>query len=252
MAERPLEPGARLRLAREARGYSLHHVAEATKLSVRAIEALERGQLAGLPGGIYRRAMVRAVAREVGLAPEPLLQEFAEAYPQQLPPLDTPPKVAAPGRGGTPLRQLLAVIGALVPIMAGVLYFGFGWAQPAAERPADWQRTDAPWPREVVPAGGVLEEEAPARRGPVVVTLTVSSRCSLRVMADGREVLARVVEPGELVAVEMGDEVVLTGDNAGAVQFSINGQAGRLLGAPGEPLAVRIGRDDYDAFLSRP
>jgi hypothetical protein len=35
------------------------------------------------------------------------------------------------------------------------------------------------------------------------------------------------------------------------VQFSINGQAGRLLGGPGDVLSTRIGRDDYQDFLVR-
>jgi hypothetical protein len=43
----------------------------------------------------------------------------------------------------------------------------------------------------------------------------------------------------------------MTGDNASAVQFSINGRAGRQLGQPGDTLSVRIGRDDYETFLSR-
>ena len=38
---------------------------------------------------------------------------------------------------------------------------------------------------------------------------------------------------------------------AGAVQLSINGQAGRILGEPGDVLSARIGRDDYQDFLVR-
>ena len=51
--------------------------------------------------------------------------------------------------------------------------------------------------------------------------------------------------------IELGDELLLLGDNASAVQFSINGQAGRLLGEPGDVLSARIGRDDYQDFLVR-
>jgi len=64
-------------------------------------------------------------------------------------------------------------------------------------------------------------------------------------------VLARTVEQGETLPIELGEELWLLGDNAAAVQFSINGQAGRLLGVPGEALSVRIGRDDYEDFLVR-
>ena len=59
------------------------------------------------------------------------------------------------------------------------------------------------------------------------------------------------MEQGETLPIELGDELLLLGDNASAVQFSINGQAGRLLGAPGDVLSARIGRDDYQDFLVR-
>ena len=78
---RLLDPAARLRLAREQKGLSPRQVAEATKLSVRAIEMLERDCLSGLPAGIYRRSIIRAIARDVRLmaaqgsiAPRPLEQ----------------------------------------------------------------------------------------------------------------------------------------------------------------------------------
>ena len=103
---------------------------------------------------------------------------------------------------------------------------------------------------EVLPAGGFADASVALPR-PVIVTLTMSSRCQLRIVADGREVLGRTVEQGETLPLELGEELWLLGDNASAVQFSINGQAGRLLGVPGEVLSVRIGRDDYEDFLVR-
>jgi cytoskeleton protein RodZ len=68
--------GARLKAAREQTGVSLRHVAAATKISVTALEALERGDFARLPGGIFGRAFVRAYALQVGLDPEVTVSEF--------------------------------------------------------------------------------------------------------------------------------------------------------------------------------
>ena len=48
------------------------------------------------------------------------------------------------------------------------------------------------------------------------------------------------------------DSVELSGDNAGGVQFSINGRAGRLLGGPGEALSARLGRDEHSLFRRGP
>jgi cytoskeletal protein RodZ len=68
--------GDRLRDARTASGLSLHDIAGATKISIVALEALERGDLSRLPGGIFSRAFVRSYALEVGLDPEQTVEEF--------------------------------------------------------------------------------------------------------------------------------------------------------------------------------
>jgi len=250
---RSLDPAARLRLARETKGLSLRQIAEATKLSVRAIELLERDCLSGLPAGIYRRSIIRAVAREVGLAPEQLLTEFATLHPADLPTMPSC-EIAEP-QATTSFNKVLTLVSAALPLCAGILYFalpmvrGIGADQPG---PLAQQRRIQPLQAEVIPVGGFAESPLAATRPvPVVVTLTISSRCQLRVVADGAEVLARTMEPGETLPIELGSELLLLGDNAAAVQFSINGQAGRLLGAPGDVLSTRIGRDDYQDFLVR-
>jgi cytoskeletal protein RodZ len=73
--------GPRLRRAREARGVSLRQIADTTKLSVRALEALERNDISQLPGGIFSRAFVRSYALEIGVDPEQTVREFIEQFP---------------------------------------------------------------------------------------------------------------------------------------------------------------------------
>lgn len=73
--------GARLREARERRGLSLREIADATKISARSLEALERNDIARLPGGIFSRAFVRAYADHVGLDPEDTISEFMASFP---------------------------------------------------------------------------------------------------------------------------------------------------------------------------
>ena len=72
--------GAKLRGARERRGVSLRQIAETTKISVAALEALERNDPSRLPGGIFSRAFVRSYAAEVGLDPEATVREFLERF----------------------------------------------------------------------------------------------------------------------------------------------------------------------------
>ncbi len=249
--QRPLGPATRLRQAREAKGLSCRQLAETTKLSVRTIEALENDCLSALPEGIYRRSIVRAVAREVGLNPDQLLSEFSTEHPGDLPTPESAVMCQVQAPGSRSLQKVVAVAGALLPLLAGIAYFGWPSARATDAATRVESTTRLPGLRaEVLPAGG-FSTASMAEPRPVVVTLTMSSRCQLRIVADGREVLGRTVEQGESLPIELGDELWLLGDNASAVQFSINGQAGRLLGAPGEVLSVRIGRDDYEDYLVR-
>ena len=73
--------GARLRDARERRGVSLRQIADATKISVAVLEALERNDISKLPGGIFGRAFVRNYAIEVGLDPEATIVDFITQFP---------------------------------------------------------------------------------------------------------------------------------------------------------------------------
>src|SRR2546421_8570937 len=73
--------GGKLRDARERRGVSLRQIANATKIAMSALEALERNDISRLPGGIFSRAFVRSYAIEVGLDPDATIQDFIAQFP---------------------------------------------------------------------------------------------------------------------------------------------------------------------------
>jgi cytoskeletal protein RodZ len=74
--------GPKMKRLREERGVSLRQIADTTKLSVGALEALERNDISRLPGGIYSRAFVRSYALEVGLDPEDTVKDFLGQFPE--------------------------------------------------------------------------------------------------------------------------------------------------------------------------
>jgi cytoskeletal protein RodZ len=98
---------------------SLRQIADATKLSVRTLTALETNRIEQLPGGIYRRAIVRAYASHVGLDPEAALREFLEQHPDDVPTMAQlqPPAPVRSGRRA--LLALASLLGAIIPILAG-------------------------------------------------------------------------------------------------------------------------------------
>jgi transcriptional regulator with XRE-family HTH domain len=251
-AQRPLRVIERLKEARESRGLSHRQLADVTKVSTRVVAALENGRLDVVPEGIYRRSLVRLIAAEVGLNPEETLRAFLEEYPDDLPRPGSPPASDPSERGVTgSWRRVFTMIGAVVPLLIGIAYFAR--STHSQERPAAWLPDTTPvggaWRPEIVPAGGFTEAPPPAAR-PVSMLITISARCQLSVVADGGLFAGRRFEGGESLRVAFSNSVELYGDNAGAVQFSINGRAGRLLGRPGEVLSARLGRDDYPMFLA--
>jgi cytoskeletal protein RodZ len=50
---------------RENRGISLQQIAASTKIGVRSLEAIERGDFQKLPGGIYTTSYIRQYARAI-------------------------------------------------------------------------------------------------------------------------------------------------------------------------------------------
>ena len=123
--------GARLREARERRGISLRHISTKTKISLAALEALERDDISRLPGGIFSRAIVRSYALEVGLAPDSTVDEFIERFNQESPPTAASVAAAVPDierefetRRVRATRALI-VAAIAVPVLLGVVVYLF-------------------------------------------------------------------------------------------------------------------------------
>jgi cytoskeletal protein RodZ len=68
--------GALLRSARERRGQTIEQIAQLTKIPQRHLLALERGDLAAVPGSFYQRAEIRTFAKAVGLDPDAVIAQL--------------------------------------------------------------------------------------------------------------------------------------------------------------------------------
>ena len=112
--------GMKMKRLREERGVSLRQIADATKLSVGALEALERNDISRLPGGIYSRAFVRSYAIEVGLDPEQTVRDFMVQFPHDSVTAGSP---HAPQQGHTPhtSRRDRAIAVIALSVLVGVI-----------------------------------------------------------------------------------------------------------------------------------
>ena len=65
-----------LRRERESRGVSLEIMSQETKISQRHLLALEQGRYDSLPGGIFRRGILRSYVSTLGLEPSSWMLRF--------------------------------------------------------------------------------------------------------------------------------------------------------------------------------
>lgn len=77
-------PGEMLRLAREAQGISLDHLASILKVTPAKLEALEQGRLDQLPDPAFARALAQTICRTLKIDPVPVLAGLPSALPAGL------------------------------------------------------------------------------------------------------------------------------------------------------------------------
>src|SRR6478609_10456291 len=68
--------GEELRREREIRAISLKEIADATKISKRFLEAIERNDHKTLPAPVFTRGFVREYARYLGLSVEEMVNRY--------------------------------------------------------------------------------------------------------------------------------------------------------------------------------
>ncbi|MFT3968069.1 MAG: DUF4115 domain-containing protein [Sphingobium sp.] len=227
--EQPVAAAAsmQMREAREAAGLSLADVAARTRVPLRHLEALERGDYGALPGVTYCAGFARAYARAVGLDEKALVAkvreevdrtgDFTEQYQVYEP--------ADPARVPPRLLAWVAAIAAL--LLAG----GYGlWRMQLNTPPVDGAATAeapeavAPGPRQASPT------QPPAPVGPVV--LTAVEDVWLRIYdADGKTIFQKMLVKGESYTVPDGanNPMILTG-RADALAVTVGGRSVPPLG----------------------
>jgi cytoskeletal protein RodZ len=278
--------GGKLRDARERRGVSLRQIANATKISVAALDALERNDISRLPGGIFSRAFVRSYAIEVGLDPEATIHEFITQFPNDSVTAGHPTSGQGEDReavesdrrtAGTFLW--LAVIS--VPLAVALLYFmasGRDAATTAPQQPA----VTAPPPSFTPPAEkNVDAERAPADPAPaapssasptsppqaaatetaaspasavtaqdrLTIALSVKRPCWVSATVDGQKAIERLLQPGDQQTVDVRREMVLTAGDASAIAMTFNGAEARPLGKAGEVVTARFNLANFKNYL---
>ena len=269
--------GQMLRDARERRGVSLRQIANATKISVGVLEALERNDISKLPGGIFGRAFVRSYAIEVGLDPEATIQVFIAQFPNDSVIAGHPSSEdnAAVESDRQTAGTFLWLVAIAVPVAGALLYFATLGRHPSAEPapPATAALTRAPEPAPAVEPAPVAAVSPPPVAAPSVaaavtppppgarpapaatpgdqltIAMTAKRPCWVSATIDGKKTIERMLQAGEQQTVTVTREMVLTAGDASAIALQFNGADARALGRTGEVVTARFNLTNYKDYL---
>jgi cytoskeleton protein RodZ len=263
--------GENLRREREMRGVTLEEISDATKISVRALKAMENDQFEKLPGGIFTRSFIRAYAKYLGLDDEKIMAEFQLVAPASAQQTDlrrvslqrTPPPEEK-SRAGLVTLVILSLM-----LAGGFAYYRFAKRAPTAP-PASAQRPSAQAssptlsqpqaaasnpsgvagtgtqsaPEAGLPATG---SPAPATAAPedgLVLQVAATEQTWVAVSADGKSQGQRTMEPNEIETYRANKSFdVLTG-NAQGIILTLNGKTLDPLGRRGETKKVHLTLND--------
>ena len=244
--------GERLKRERELREVSPSEITSATRISGRFLEALENEDWGKLPGGIFNRGFVRAIARYLGLDEESFLAEYDLAHSEQ--------KIEAPAPYENPVRRppkWIPILGILVflGILAGLVYAGrYAWRLYSAHRAAKQSSTSilvsrppspssAPNPLAADPSS-TFSSSAGSAAPALDLSVSTSAATRVRIVADGKLLLDTELPAGETRHFSASQQFEVFAGDSSAVLLELNGQAMPPLGAPGASGTIVLSQKD--------
>jgi cytoskeletal protein RodZ len=261
--------GADLRAARERRGLSLEQLSRSTKITVKNLSNIETDRFGRLPAPVFLRGFLRAYAREVRLDPEETVRRYLNAM-QPAPDASeppVPPVVGPPDRLSEFADAIAATMRALPAawLLVALLLAAAGYAitrgrgadneQPPG-RPSASTSSGAvsaqPSPatsREIGTAGS-SDASIPPVPSALRIAIRIQGPCWVSATVDGARAVYRLMQSGETQTLEARQYADFRVGDAGAFTFSINGAPGRSLGRSGEPVNIRITKQNYTTLLA--
>jgi cytoskeleton protein RodZ len=168
----PQSVGERLRVMREAAGLDLNDVGTKTRIPLRHLEAIERGDYASLPSPTYALGFARSYARAVGAEEQPLIVQLREDLGREDPAAHAMPyEPADPSR--VPSR-LLAWTAAFLALALAIGYWVWrsNYWGPDALTPVPSEMASTPPPAVVPTTVAPTPATAAPATGDVVLTAT--------------------------------------------------------------------------------
>jgi cytoskeletal protein RodZ len=234
--------GERLKRERELREVAPNEIVVATRISLRFLEALENEDWDKLPGGIFNRGFVRAIARYLGLNEETLLAEYDLAHGDESLDALPPPANRIPSAPKWMVAAL--VLGALL-VIAGLVAGGvYGWRRYSANRRAKQASAVSEQSDPSAPPTSLVSDGSLVTPNALDLSVSASAPTRLRILADGKVVLDAGLRAGETRHFSAEIAFQVTAADSSAVLLELNGQTMPPIGSRGASGTIVLSQKD--------
>jgi len=266
--------GAILRRCREYHGISLEEAAEATKIGINYLKALESDKIKEFPSLAYLKGFLRIYATYLGLNSDDIIRICEKQYL----PAGAPTQAAAGDAGSEPVRRRFAWQKLVLPVVLLIMLLATATflnrsstpsrqqappkpaapatapaVQPAlsSARPATTEQRPKP---DSPPTEPAKTETAPVERATVqkpppetgkgfIVRMKVVQNGTLAVTIDGGAVQNYDLTVGDFIEWKAEKTITLDLSNAGGIEAELNGKPLKPFGPAGTPAYVVLGAD---------
>ncbi|MEW1859258.1 DUF4115 domain-containing protein [Streptomyces sp. NBC_00669] len=261
-ADRP-SVGRALAQARTEAGLTVDEVSTTTRVRVPILQSIEQDDFSRCGGDVYARGHIRAIARAVGVDPEPLIEQYAadhdtDSAPPPVAPLYEAERIKSEPRRPNWTAAMIAAIVAVIGFVGYTVVSGSGGdsgkTSAQSSPSASASTTTSPSPSSPqgngAPTGQPTDTGsaiAAAPPGKVTVKVTAESGASWIQATDGngKQLFQASLKEGQSKTWTDDKKIKLIVGNAGAVQLFVNGkdlgpaggkgQVVRLTYTPGDP-----------------
>ena len=256
--------GEELRREREIRGISLKEIADATKISKRFLEAIERNDHRTLPAPVFTRGFVREYAKYLGLSSDEIVNRYnyaaagddrieKSAHLERLIAPPPPPVQEKPFKvSGIPpwYARIDRNVIITILIIAALATLAYWVIRHKREREANAAREEAttvtthPAPKPVAPppaAPPATTSSAPAADQTLRIGIEATARTYLALEADGKTVYNDEMRKGDRWTYEAKDHFRFrTIGNAGGINVTLNDVAVPSYGGDGDVVHDKV------------
>ena len=226
-----LRAGDKLAEARAQRGLTLEQVSDRLRIRRDFLEALEAMNAKLLPGKAYTLAYLKSYAKEVGLDPLQIVEQYQSEC--ALSREDVLPQVRSPRSRPRAERPWMFVIA--LGLVAGA-FVAWQALRPPVQVAAPATETPGPAPAATPPSLTEAGADYVPRR--YEVRALAEARLEVR-GADGTTQLYRVMHAGEVYRPDPSPGWTLHTADGGAFEVFVDGQSAGLLGDEGKPVIGR-------------